>query len=79
MSTENQKEKFYSQCVGQSPCVGKNDIHCKMDDTGTACITCKRTLAEMKGWETTSFEDREKICRELLDRQGGVCYNMKYL
>jgi predicted Fe-S protein YdhL (DUF1289 family) len=55
--------------VAQSPCVGKNDIHCKMNDKNTACVTCKRTLAEIKEWEMEmSFEDREKICKELLDR-----------
>ena len=61
--------KFISQCVAQSPCVGKNDIHCKMNEDNTACVTCKRTLAEMLGWEMEmSFEDREKICKKLLDR-----------
>ena len=68
MSTENQREKFYSQCVAQSACVGKNYIHFKLNSDGTACVTCKRTLSEMKNWETTEFADREKICRELLDR-----------
>ena len=68
MATENQKEKFYSQCVAQSPCVGKDTIHCKMSLESDYCVTCKRTLAEIKGWETISFEDREIICKELLDR-----------
>tara|TARA_B100000953_G_scaffold261047_1_gene226686 strand:- start:286 stop:495 length:210 start_codon:yes stop_codon:yes gene_type:complete len=69
MSTENQKQKFISQCVAESPCVGKDDIHCKMNEAMTHCVTCKRTLAEIKGWDTeTSFEEREKICKELLDR-----------
>jgi predicted Fe-S protein YdhL (DUF1289 family) len=67
--SETSRNKFISQCVAHSPCVGKNDIHCKMNDSGTACVTCKRTLAEMLGWEMEmSFEDREKICKELLDR-----------
>ena len=68
MSTENQKEKFYSQCVAQTPCVGRESIYCKISLEADYCVTCKRTLAEIKVWETTSFEDREKICRELLDR-----------
>lgn len=62
------KEKFYSQCVAQSPCVGRDQISCKMNATQTECVTCKRTLQEIKGWETMPFEDREVICKELLDR-----------
>jgi|TARA_B100000953_G_scaffold250355_1_gene212950 predicted Fe-S protein YdhL (DUF1289 family) len=61
--------KFISQCVAESPCVGKDDPHCKMNEAMTACVTCKRTLAEISGWDTaTSFEEREKVCKELLDR-----------
>jgi predicted Fe-S protein YdhL (DUF1289 family) len=61
--------KFISQCVAESPCVGKDDIHCKMNESMTACLTCKRTLAEIKGWDSdTDFAQREKICKELLDR-----------
>ena len=61
-------QKFISQCVAQSPCVGKNTVHCKINDKGN-CLTCKRTLAEIKGWETDiGFDEREKICKELLDR-----------
>ena len=67
--SETSINKFISQCVAQTPCVGTNDIHCKMNETNTACVTCKRTLAEIKGWEMDySFEDREKVCKELLDR-----------
>ena len=63
------KNKFISQCVAQDPCVGKNSVHCRMNDKGIACLTCKRTLAEIKGWYSDySFEDRELICKELLDR-----------
>jgi len=62
------KDKFISQCVAQSPCVGKDDIHCKMNNDGTSCLTCKRTLLEIQMWGETSFEDREKLCAELLDR-----------
>jgi len=57
------KEKFISQCVAMSPCIKV----CKMDEEGK-CKGCKRTLEEIKAWEGTSFEDREKICEELLDR-----------
>ena len=40
-----------------------------MNEAMTACVTCKRTLAEISGWDTaTSFEEREKVCKELLDR-----------
>ena len=62
------KEKFISQCVAQSPCVGKDDIYCKMNHNGTFCLTCKRSLLEIQMWGETTFEDREKICEELLDR-----------
>ena len=55
--------------MAESPCVGKDDIHCKMNESMTACVTCKRTLAEIKGWDSEiSFGEREKICKELLDR-----------
>ena len=65
---EASRKKFISQCVAQDPCVGKNTIHCKIDEKGN-CHTCKRRLAEIKGWETDiGFEEREKICKELLDR-----------
>lgn len=67
--SEASVKKFISQCVAESPCVGKNDIHCKMNKAMTACVTCKRTLAEIKGWDSEiDFEQREVICKELLDR-----------
>ena len=67
--SDTSRNKFISQCVAMSPCVGKNDIHCKMNSDNTSCVTCKRTLAEITGWDQTySLEDREKVCKELLDR-----------
>jgi len=67
--SEASVEKFISQCVAESPCVGKDQTGCKMNIEMTACVTCKRTLAELKGWDSEiSFEERENICKELLDR-----------
>jgi predicted Fe-S protein YdhL (DUF1289 family) len=66
--SETSRNKFISQCVAQTPCVGKDSVHCKMNDKGTFCSTCKRSLLEIQMWGETSFEDREKICKELLDR-----------
>jgi predicted Fe-S protein YdhL (DUF1289 family) len=60
-------EKFISQCVAQSPCVGRDTKQCRMNDVGS-CVTCKRTLAEISGWETLPFEDREVVCKNLLER-----------
>ncbi len=54
--------------MAQTPCVGRDQIQCKMNESQTDCVTCKRTLAEIKGWETMPFEEREVICKELLDR-----------
>lgn len=60
-------EKFVSQCTAESPCPGGViSPLCKMQDG--VCTLCKRTITEIQNWETTSFEEREEICRNLLDR-----------
>ena len=66
MSKSN--EKFISQCVAQSPCVGWGTTNCKMNSAQNQCMTCKRSITEIAGWESMSFEDREVVCKELLDR-----------
>jgi len=68
MSTERQKEKFISQCVAQSPCVGWGTINCKMNAAQNQCMVCKRTLGEIAEWETMPFDKRGVVCKELLDR-----------
>jgi len=62
------KDKFISQCVAQSPNDWEKWHTCKMNNDGTSCLICKRTLEEITKWGETSFEDRETLCAELLDR-----------
>mgnify|MGYP006419598835 FL=1 len=62
------RDKFISQCVAQTPCVGWGTSNCKMDDVLKQCMTCKRTLGEIAEWESMPFDKREDVCKELLDR-----------
>tara|TARA_B100000953_G_scaffold47797_1_gene36403 strand:- start:2966 stop:3169 length:204 start_codon:yes stop_codon:yes gene_type:complete len=64
--TENQKEKFLSQCIAVSPCpTGTNHV---MNDDYSGCKICKLTIEELQGWDSFTDVQRESLCNEVLKR-----------
>jgi predicted Fe-S protein YdhL (DUF1289 family) len=50
-----------------SPCNKK----CKLDDTKSYCVSCFRTLDEIREWVILTKEEREAILVSLLERRNG--------
>jgi len=62
----SQKEYFISQCTASSPCP-MDENKCGLNNSDF-CSLCKRTAEEIKDWCSMTTEQKNGICKELLDR-----------
>jgi predicted Fe-S protein YdhL (DUF1289 family) len=57
----------------QSPCIGL----CKMDEGGTLCLGCQRSLAEIAQWSTAAPTRKSEILAAVASRRASQRPQMK--